>query len=250
MKKKIVCFCDIIAFKELVEKVNNNLVPEQTIIDIFKTIKWELNINNIRSDFYLKEYGIENRDNNRKTFQFSDSVTITASLDESASLFELLLELFYIQLELIKYNIFLRGAITIDNVNDDEFIFGIGLNEAYRLESKKAIYPRIIIEESTINEYLDTGNLYNNRDLEEGYLKDFLIKDDGYYYINYFAPDPNLFDDYETGFINFVNKLKLAIESLENENNTEKDLIKIDWLKKQFSNYTLPLLEEVKLLIN
>lgn len=49
--------------------------------------------------------------------------------------------------------ILFRGAVVIgDLYNDKIIIFGPAMLEAYELESKKAIYPRIIIEEDTILE--------------------------------------------------------------------------------------------------
>lgn len=45
----------------------------------------------------------------------------------------------------------MRGAITIGGLHhDDDIVFGLGVNEAYRLESTVARYPRIILSRSVL----------------------------------------------------------------------------------------------------
>ena len=248
MENKIVCFIDILAFKRLVEKSNSDKVIEEKIIDILKTIKWDLDIDKCRTKEYLKKYGIDHNIKGRKTFQFSDSIIITMSLTEPGSLFYLLNELFLMQIKLISFGIFIRGAITINNVFDDEFIFGIGVNEAYHLESNKAIYPRIIIEKEVVDKYIEIGNLYNSPTSEREYIEDFLIEDDKYFYINYFSPSPSIFDMKEYGAINYIDQLERSIEALK-EDAEGKDSKKIDWLEKQIEYYSRPLLKEIQKIV-
>lgn len=55
------------------------------------------------------------------------------------------------QEELLRNNLLLRGAITIgDAFLDDVLVFGKALSEAYILESKYALYPRVIISKELI----------------------------------------------------------------------------------------------------
>ena len=51
----------------------------------------------------------------------------------------------------IKYDLYLRGGVSIGfHYEDDNIIFSDGLIKAYYLESKKSIYPRIILDEDLI----------------------------------------------------------------------------------------------------
>jgi len=52
-----------------------------------------------------------------------------------------------IQISLGLMGFWIRGAITIgDLYHNDDAVFGPGLNRAYELESKSAVYPRIILD--------------------------------------------------------------------------------------------------------
>lgn len=56
------------------------------------------------------------------------------------------------QLGLAMLGFFIRGGVTIGPLHHDQHIvFGPALNTAYDLESKKAVYPRIIIDPAIVN---------------------------------------------------------------------------------------------------
>ncbi len=91
----------------------------------------------------------------------------------------------HIQFTFTKSNIFIRGAVSLSDLfMDSNVVLGPGIIESYKLESEKAIYPRIILSEqvsSVVNKHIGfyadkQGSLQN-----EEYLIDF----DGYYFINY-----------------------------------------------------------------
>ena len=69
----------------------------------------------------------------------------------------------------------LRGAITYGKLYHEGNIFGSGYIEAYRLESKEAITPRIIIDEKVLqytqlNNYLIEGRDFKSFDAFRYYL--------------------------------------------------------------------------------
>src|ERR1700734_1453383 len=54
----------------------------------------------------------------------------------------------------------LRGGITVGEVvHDDECVFGPGLVRAYELESKKAYYPRFVLDHDVAAELGNIGDL-------------------------------------------------------------------------------------------
>src|SRR6266702_1152597 len=67
------------------------------------------------------------------------------------SFFHEFTQLGFIQINLIHRGILVRGAITIGQVcHADGLIFGLGLADAYRLESKVAVVPRIMVSDELI----------------------------------------------------------------------------------------------------
>lgn len=85
--------------------------------------------------------------------QFSDSVIFSLPLSEEnyIKMIEILAEY---QRKLLYHNIICRGAIAYGkHYKEDDFMFSQALIEAYQLESKEAIYPRIIISKNLL-EYI------------------------------------------------------------------------------------------------
>lgn len=81
---------------------------------------------------------------------FSDNIVFECEIESEDDCFVEFKDVAFItsiyQEELLRYNIFCRGGISIgDAYLDDTFVFGRALSEAYLLESKTAIYPRVII---------------------------------------------------------------------------------------------------------
>jgi hypothetical protein len=54
----------------------------------------------------------------------------------------------------------LRGGVTVgDIVHEDEIVFGPGLNRAYHLEDKIALYPRFVVDTNCVKEFGELGSL-------------------------------------------------------------------------------------------
>ena len=84
-----------------------------------------------------------------------------------------------------EFGLIIRGGISSKySCITDNFILGEGIVEAHKLEKDIAIYPRVILESSIINDelYEIITRHYRDNDL------DFISKDcDGYYFVNYLA---------------------------------------------------------------
>lgn len=77
---------------------------------------------------------------------FSDNVVISVPHDPQV-IQDFLETLSRIQVALALWGFFIRGALTIGDVyHDTKSVFGPGLVRAYELESKVAIYPRLLLD--------------------------------------------------------------------------------------------------------
>ena len=70
----------------------------------------------------------------------------------------------------------MRGAVVVDQLHiSDNIVYGLGLVKAYDIESHQAIYPRIIIDQSTLD-ILNSNHPYIAKDKDGLYFYDFLQK--------------------------------------------------------------------------
>jgi len=89
---------------------------------------------------------------------FSDNVVVTQKPGTATP--QLLMQLAIWQLAGAVNGFLLRGGVTIGNIiHEDEVVFGPGLNRAYYLESKIAVYPRIVLDELCIKDFGELGSL-------------------------------------------------------------------------------------------
>ncbi len=147
-KNRIIAFVDILGFKNLVEDSTTNKYEFQKILDSLDRFR-ELK----------KEKEDQHYINDVKVTTFSDSLVISYPVDEKDRdidvFYSILLDLTRLQLDLLDNNVIIRGGIAIGKLRHTQNeIFGPAMNEAYYLESKVAKYPRIVVRERVIMDYL------------------------------------------------------------------------------------------------
>ena len=125
----------------------------------------------------------------------------------------------------------MRGGITIGSLYiDDNFLLGSGLVDAYKLESEKAKYPRIIVDDK----YAEKAMLYledAHYRINDGKSKCAIVKDDdGAYFLDYLEPDPNGFDEYIEYTYDRIKGDEVILNRILNNTKCPKD--KSDWLKR------------------
>lgn len=148
---------------------------------------------------------------------FSDNILIACNV-EDGNLEKLLEYVADMAEHFLKNGYKIRGGISKGRLYiDDLMVWGSGLVNAYILESKCAIYPRIILNAELL------GKITNR-------TKDELIvlDSDGYYYMNYIR----WYGKNKAGYLDSIHKAKEHLAK-EYENVTdEKVKEKLDWFKK------------------
>ncbi len=216
-KEQIVCFIDILGFSELIKKAqeDDNFAIE-TIKNLSSNIQEKV-IKNI-------DPKIEWNDDEGSDLQyriFSDCICISYDISKfdadikSKMIYFFLQTILYIQSDLVKEDIFIRGAISIDkHFQNEDIIFSAALVNAYNSESKNAIYPRIVLEESVIQyikHYEDEQSIT--------YFNTFIKRDpDNIIFMDYlsYTVQLGLEEEHENNFelhkIILENRLKLETE--------------------------------------
>lgn len=139
-KPQLVTFFDILGFRNLVETAKPNLIE-----GILQKIRQRTTPDAELRKLY--EIGV---------IAFSDSIVRAVNIKSKSNiihpsgiLYYELFDLAFIQSGLIfEDGVFLRGAITADNLHlKGKTVFGPGLVRAYEIESKEAVYPRILVDD-------------------------------------------------------------------------------------------------------
>lgn len=149
---RIVCFMDILGFSNMIEQYDKNITSTvlQDIQEAFALAKINL----------LENKNLLNKNNNAtkhlKYQTFSDNICISIPYfdneNDFLSNFNILITYVRgVQSILMTKGFYTRGGVSIGSYyTDNNIIFSKGLVNAYNLESKKAIYPRVIIDNSII----------------------------------------------------------------------------------------------------
>jgi len=140
---RAVAFVDVLGFREKLQEFEQDAKTKSTTEGSEYLISEKVNefINTFKNVTSLLESG------NFRYYLFSDNICITVDYVENPNLLVSLLftisELFY---SFAQKGYFLRGGIDVGKfVDEQEIALGIPLANAYLMESKDAVYPRILI---------------------------------------------------------------------------------------------------------
>jgi hypothetical protein len=202
--QKLVAFIDILGFSKIIEQYDAGKLPNvlkklNTAIDPAVGLIKNGHPTQVDSPFFRWKDCLDAR-------LFSDCLCAAAPLEyKTYGLIEQF-KFFYkyitgYQIVLMEKGFFARGAVTIgSHYADNNMIFSGGLVEAYNLETKKAIYPRIIVSENLL------AQLYKLASVHSEDLNYMLARgNDGVCFLNHF--NYNLIDSNLMG--------KMALEALE-----------------------------------
>lgn len=159
-EKRLVLFLDILGFSNLVGKSSSDQQILLEIIKCLKVIERELQK---EKEFQENHEYIQQLVRNKPYInpgkidytQFSDSIIISTPYISPHSLHNLITSVSLLQARFLQEGILFRGGIAYgDMYHKENLCFGPAFIKAYTLESKIAIYPRVIIDNDII-----TGNI-------------------------------------------------------------------------------------------
>jgi hypothetical protein len=236
-EKRVVAFIDILGFKSLLDetvdsKGGDNEERIDNVIEAYQTIKeiWQTDsFSNIATVSTTKKVSI-----------FSDSIVVSFKAEEPSEIFSTLLDIKHLIMDLISRKILCRGAISIGKfIHTDDYLFGPALIEAYTLESKAAMYPRVILDRDII----EAGYKHSPSNLSSSEAKDYVESlleqdSDGMYYIDYFFKAQSELDDPDYDFPEYIEILGGIIRSglMGSSHHGKADLrVKYSWMRERYN---------------
>lgn len=173
-ENRICVFLDILGFRDHLARAATDPGHVKRISEAFACFNENLKQGN--GILYSRQYS-----------QYSDCVTLSCRIDEPSSVYYLLSELLEIQIALAGRGFLVRGGVTVGQlVHDEEQLFGPAQVRAFELESKEAIYPRILVDEQVVEIGRSCPAPHHDADDEEGYLRSIISEDfDGRLCIGY-----------------------------------------------------------------
>lgn len=233
LTERIVAFVDILGFKNMVHDSLNSQESANNLHEALKRIYDLKNHNESPTEVTsLREFGVE-------ISTFSDSIVISYPIDYEGGLFFILMELIHLQLDLACYGILIRGGLSIGLLyHDGNIVYGPAMNEAYYLESKCAIYPRIIINKEDIIEGIcKTRAEQNTMEQDIKYVMSCLkVDDDERFYLDILRQHQELGDWGDEYYNWLVNIRKTIVSGLNQYSNSPRIYKKYNWLKKYYND--------------
>jgi hypothetical protein len=214
---RIVAFIDILGFAALVNKLGSDVNLRRQLHAALSRIG-EIKQSSQREN---------TAQTNLQVSVFSDSIVISSEPDY---LHGVLWSAIHLQCALLGLGVLVRGGISSGpTFHEGDILYGAGMLDAYYLESKAAIYPRIIIESKLVN------------GLQPGYRTVFLDRDvDGLWFLNPFTMGILPSDSealLEDGFDPYEESLKRLGRKIDDELARLSDVSQIakwSWLKSHY----------------
>lgn len=166
---RVVGFVDILGFGDLVRCADRNPGLRVQIVEALRRVR------------QVSSPGGEETD--LRAQNFSDSLILSAT-NTPEGLWHLLLSVDALAWNLLQLGVLVRGGVTIGCMrHESELVFGVGVNEAYRLESTVAKMPRVVLGARAF----DAAERYaREHEVWATYRNSRLIRDrDGVWFLNY-----------------------------------------------------------------
>lgn len=238
-EQRIVAFIDILGFKSLLSETTDNKGIDNekainAVISAYEAIRdiWDLDK---KSDYLDTESS-----DSKKVSIFSDCLVVSFEVNQPSQVFYTLLEIKWLIMRLISRKILCRGAVSLGKfIHTDHYLFGPALVEAYTLESKAAMYPRVILDHTVIEAGAQNSIMEHDSSEELRYVRSLLEQDsDGMYYIDYFFKAQSELDDPEYDFPEYINNLGAIIRKglMGSSHHSKADIrVKYSWMRERYN---------------
>ena len=204
---------------------------------------------NYTAKIQIENYGqnMPMADLGKQVSVFSDSIVISYDVIRPGSGFLVLLDLVYICNDLLGVGMPVRGGVTVGPlIHDNNKCFGPAMVKAYRLESRDAVYPRILVDSEVIEYDLLYKGMNNTQEFEKEFIESLIKQDsDGEIFLD-FLSQYNEFNDYKTYDAYMVNVRNFIIGALYNSksNSNKRIFDKYIWLKNYYNSTVSKVYEE------
>lgn len=228
-ENRYVAFLDILGFKNVVYQSAN----EQKKLDVINmALNYTSSVQreNYEGQMPMAELG-------KQVSVFSDSIVISYEMTRPGSGFLVLMDLIYVCNDLLGVGLPVRGGVTVGAlIHENNKCFGPAMVEAYNMESKVAIYPRILIEPKVIEYDLQYRGENNTVEFEKAYITSLIEKDerDNCIYLDYLS-QYNEFNDIDTYYSYLCGVRNFIINSLLIYKDDAKILPKYEWMRDYFN---------------
>lgn len=202
-ENRIVAFFDILGYKNFINDTQYDLKKRKHLFGIMEYIS-NIQFDNEKGILALKDIG-------KEVSVFSDSIVISYPTNYPGCVFCTLIDIIHIQNDLLGAGFLVRGGIDIGPVyHNSNIIFGPAMVLAYEIESKCAIYPRIIVSDRVLNYGYNNPTPQNTQAYEIEAINNLIRTDkDGLKFINNISQESE-FD--EGKYLDFILKTKNLIE--------------------------------------
>ncbi|MEQ8042159.1 hypothetical protein ABQW67_04235 [Xanthomonas hortorum] len=174
-EKRFILFLDFLGFKQIIKETTADPKRISAVIDAI--------------DIINEMGGKSGLHKSKMLTQFSDSIVISYRCDEPSAAFDLVSEIGFALVRLIERGFLVRGAVAIgDLIHTEKYLLGPAMVEAYELESKHAIFPRVLVSQGLLDVARDAPASHHDGEEEANYISSYMKKDaDGRYYIDYLS---------------------------------------------------------------
>lgn len=235
-RTRAVAFLDVLGFKDKLlefetEAINNVFTEENGYSQKYVSRKANDFINTFKK-------AISQLNSEKYTYYlFSDNICITSTkettLEDLQDLLLIIAKLYY---EFAQKGYFLRGGIDYGLFIDEEMIaVGMPLAKAYELETKNAIFPRIVLSQSFTEEF-QVFNINGEKEFETFYLNTLIRESCEVKFLNIFL---NVFEsDYRVDREVFFSRFsKVITDNLDRYKLNEGIYMKYKWLADEFNEF-------------
>lgn len=216
----IIAYIDFLGVKKIMQNQDKNY-------DFLQIIQFLLNRTELVAD-------VIHHQNSIKPFEvkiFSDNIVIAQKIEDEL-LGEQIIGVINIVWSLqfwalVQFGLFLRGGITVGElfINKD-IVWGTGLIEAYNMENRLAVFPRVIVSKTVLARYNESSDKTIN-------IEAFVDKDlDGMWFVDYMSACVNL-----SVMPQVAESLKDTVKSFSEVDDRIKQ--KINWTIRYFNSHCL-----------